>query len=382
MEIKEMAAADLEARKAELAGTDLETLAAEELDAIETEARAINEELEERAAVEAKKQEVREMLAAGKTPEAEVIEKQEERKMPDNMEIRNSKEYIDAYAEYLKNGDDAECRGLLTENATNGTVPVPEMVYDIVKTAWDREGITRRVRKAYVKGNLKVGFEISGTDAAVHTEGGDPVAEETLVLGVVELIPQSIKKWISISDEVMDMRGEAFLRYIYDELTYRIAKKAADGIIAAIEACGTASTTTCPSVGKITATTITMGLVASAIGALSDEAANPVIMMNKATWAKFKAVEYANGYGADPFEGLAVEFNNTIKTFDAATTGDTYMIVGDLGHGALMNLPNGEGIDFKFDDTTLMTNDMIRVLGRMFVAEKVVAPNAFVKVTK
>lgn len=382
MEIKEMAAADLEARKAELAGTDLETLAAEELDAIETEARAINEELEERAAVEAKKQEVRDMLAAGKAPEAEVIEKQEERKMPDNMEIRNSKEYIDAYAEYLKNGDDTECRGLLTENATNGTVPVPELVYDIVKTAWDREGITRRVRKAYVKGNLKVGFEISGTDAAVHTEGGDPVAEETLVLGVVELIPQSIKKWISISDEVMDMRGEAFLRYIYDELTYRIAKKAADGIIAAIEACGTVSTTTCPSVGKITATTITMGLVASAIGALSDEAANPVIMMNKATWAKFKAVEYANGYGADPFEGLAVEFNNSIKTFDAATTGDTYMIVGDLDHGALMNLPNGEGIDFKFDDTTLMTNDMIRVLGRMFVAEKVVAPKAFVKVVK
>lgn len=382
MEIKKMAAADLEARKAELAGTNLETLAAEELDAIETEARAINEELEERAAVEAKKQEVRDMLAAGKAPEAEVIEKQEERKMPDNMEIRNSKEYIDAYAEYLKNGDDTECRGLLTENATNGTVPVPELVYDIVKTAWDREGITRRVRKAYVKGNLKVGFEISGTDAAVHTEGGDPVAEETLVLGVVELIPQSIKKWISISDEVMDMRGEAFLRYIYDELTYRIAKKAADGIIAAIEACGTVSTTTCPSVGKITATTITMGLVASAIGALSDEAANPVIMMNKATWAKFKAVEYANGYGADPFEGLAVEFNNTIKTFDAATTGETYMIVGDLDHGTLMNLPNGEGIDFKFDDTTLMTNDMIRVLGRMFVAEKVVAPNAFVKVTK
>ena len=382
MEIKEMAAADLEARKAELAGTDLETLASEELNAIETEARAINEELEERAAVEAKKQEVRDMLAAGKTPEAEVIEKQEERKMPDNMEIRNSKEYIDAYAEYLKNGDDAECRGLLTENATNGTVPVPELVYDIVKTAWDREGITRRVRKAYVKGNLKVGLEISGTDAAVHTEGGDPVSEETLVLGVVELIPQSIKKWISISDEVMDMRGEAFLRYIYDELTYRIAKKAADGIIAAIEACGTVSTTTCPSVPKITATAISMDLVASAIGTLSDEAANPVIMMNKATWAKFKAVEYANGYGADPFEGLAVEFNNSIKTFDAATTGETYMIVGDLDHGALMNLPNGEGIDFKFDDTTLMTNDMIRVLGRMFVAEKVVAPNAFVKVVK
>ena len=380
MNLKEMSASELQARQAEIR-TLIDTDDAD-LDALEAEAREIKAELEERAAAEVKKQEVRDMLAAGKAPSAEVIEKQEERKMPDNMEIRNSKEYIDAYAEYLKNGDDAECRGLLTENAVSGTVPVPELVYDIVKTAWDREGITRRVRKAYVKGNLKVGFEISGTDAAVHTEGGDPVSEETLTLGIVELIPQSIKKWISISDEVYDLRGEAFLRYIYDELTYRIAKKAADGVIAAIEACGTQSVTTCPGVPKLTATTITMGLVANALGQLSDEAANPVIMMNKATWAKFKAVEYANGYGVDPFEGLAIEFNNTITSFDAATTGVTYMIVGDLDHGALMNLPNGEGIDFKFDDTTLMTSDMIRVLGRMFVAEKVVAPGAFVKVTK
>lgn len=380
MNLKEMSASELQARQAEIR-TLIDTDDAD-LDALEAEAREIKAELEERAAAEVKKQEVRDMLAAGKAPDAKVIEKQEERKMPDNMEIRNSKEYIDAYAEYLKNGDDAECRGLLTENAVSGTVPVPEMVYDIVKTAWDREGITRRVRKAYVKGNLKVGFEISGSDAAIHTEGGDPVAEETLTLGIVELIPQSIKKWISISDEVYDLRGEAFLRYIYDELTYRIAKKAADGVIAAIEACGTQSVTTCPGVPKLTATTITMGLVANALGQLSDEAANPVIMMNKATWAKFKAVEYANGYGVDPFEGLAVEFNNTITSFDAATTGVTYMIVGDLDQGALMNLPNGEGIDFKFDDTTLMTNDMIRVLGRMFVAEKVVAPGAFVKVTK
>ena len=180
----------------------------------------------------------------------------------------------------------------------------------------------------------------------------------------------------------MDMRGEAFLRYIYDELAYRIAKKAVDNLIADIEACGTVSTTTSPSVPKVVAASITMGTVAAAISELSDEAANPVVMMNKATWAKFKAVEYANGYGADPFEGLPVEFNNSITAFDAASTGDTYAIVGDLDEGALCNLPAGESIEFKFDDKTLMTNDMIRVLGRLYAATKVVAPKAFVKITK
>ena len=133
----------------------------------------------------------------------------------DINEIRNSKQYIDAYAEYIKSGDATECRALLSENATNGTVAVPELVYDIVKTAWEREGIMSRVRKSYIRGNLKVGFEISGTDATVHAEGV-AVDEESLVLGVVNLVPASIKKWISISDEALDLSGEAFLQYIYN----------------------------------------------------------------------------------------------------------------------------------------------------------------------
>ena len=379
MELKEMSAAEIRDRLAEIrTGMDAEDA---DLETLETEAKELRAELDNRAAAEAAKAEIREMIAEEKVQTDEIEKPIEERKVMTNEEIRNSKEYIDAFANYIKTGKDEECRALLTENVS-GTVPVPTFVYDEVKTAWEKDGIFRRVRKAYLKGNLKVGFEISGSDAANHTEGGDPVAEENLVLGIVNLVPASIKKWISISDEVMDMRGEAFLRYIYDELAYRIAKKAVDNLIADIEACGTVSTTTCPGIPKVVAASITMGTIASAISELSDEAANPVIMMNKATWAKFKAVEYANGYGADPFEGLPVEFNSSITAFDSASTGDTYAIVGDLDEGALCNLPNGESIEFKFDDKTLMTNDMIRVLGRLYAATKVVAPNAFVKVTK
>ena len=299
-----------------------------------------------------------------------------------DMEIRNSEAYINAYAEYLKTGDDTECRSLLTENATGGTVPVPELVYDIVKTAWERDGITSRVRKAYVKGNLKVGFEISSTGATVHTEGGGAVSEETLVLGVVNLVPKSIKKWISVSDEALDLRGEEFLRYVYDELTYQIAKKAADELIAAIKACGTVSTTTQVAVPAIASTTVGVGLVAQAMSLLSDEAANPVVMMNKATWGTFKAAQYANGFDADPFEGLPVVFNNSITAFTAATTGVPYAIVGDLEQGALMNFPNGEGIDFKVDELSQAEYDLVRIIGREFVGIGVVAPNAFVKITK
>ena len=376
MELKEMSIEELEARKAEIA----EAVEAPEadLDALEEEIRGIKDELEARKAAEAKRAEIRSAVAMGEGTVVEIIQK-EEPKMT-NMEVRNSKEYIDAYAEYIKSENDAECRALLTENVS-GAVPVPEFVYDIVKTAWEREGITSRVRKSYLKGNLKVGFEISGDAAVVHTEGAAAIDPENLVLGTVNLVPQSIKKVVQISDEVYDMRGEAFLRYIYDELTYRIAKKAADELVAKIMACGTVSTTTCPGVPKI-ATTATLGTVASAVAQLSDEAANPVIMMNKLTWGTFKGLQAAGSYGYDPFEGLPVVFNNTITSYDAATTGVAYMIVGDLDEGALMNFPAGDGIDFKFDAMTLKKQDLIEVLGRQYVGIGVVAPNAFVKVTK
>ena len=113
---------------------------------------------------------------------------------------------------------------------------------------------------------------------------------------------------------------------------------------------------------------------------LSDEAANPVIMMNKSTWGAFKAAQAAGNFGYDPFEGLPVLFNDSIAAYSAATTGVTYAIVGDLGAGAQANFPNGQEIEIKFDDKTKMEYDLIRILGREYVGHAVVAPKAFVKI--
>lgn len=343
-----------------------------EIDAIEERRAIITQEIEQR------KKDMNSVIhGLGETVEERKVEK---------MEVRNTKEYINAYAEYIKTGNDLECRKLTTTNDTqpNGTasIPIPDFVYDIVKTAWEREGIMSLVRKSYLAGNLKVGFEISGDAAVIHAEGAAAVSEENLILGTVTIVPQSIKKWISISDEAYDLRGEAFLRYIYDELAYRIAKKAADTVIAKIEACTTVSTTTSPGVPKLTASSASIGDVAQAMALLSDEAANPVIMMNKRTWGTYKALQATNNYNYDPFEGLTVVYNNTIKAYSAATTGESYAIVGDLGHGALANFPNGEGINFKFDEMSRKKEDLVEVLGRQFVGIGIVAPDAFVKIVK
>lgn len=327
---------------------------------------------------------------ANDSVKAEVITEKEENNMEernmDNVEIRNKAEYIEAFANSIKNGDDKfmACRALLTENAS-GTVPVPDVVYDIVKNAWQRNGVVRRVRRLAVQGNLKVSFEISATGAVVHTEGGDPVTEETLILGILTIVPQSVKKFINISDEVVDMRGEAFLRYIYDELTYQIAKKIQALIIAAIEACGTVSTnvgTTCVGVPVVSTASIALGTIASALGQLSDVATDPIIVMNKVTWSAFKAVQASGNYGYDPFEGLEVEFDNSIPSFSEATSGVTFAYVGDFNEGALLTTPNGDDVTIKYDDTTLATNDLVRIIGRQMVGIGIVGPNCFVKIAK
>lgn len=381
MNIEEMNIEAIEARMAEISGA-IDGADADAIDAFESEMTAL--EARKSALVE----EARKIELAAKAEEeraaaalhGEVINTRKEINTM-NTEYRNSTQYIDAFAEAIKSGDFTECRALMTENADDGTIAVPTFVLDTVKTAWDKNEIMSLVNKVSVKGNLKVNFEISGDDAVIHEEGGAAVAEESLSEGIVEITCQYIKKWISITDEVLSMRGEAFLRYVYDEIAYKIVKKMADVLVGKIVALPASATASSVSADKITSAP-SMALVSEAIGHLSDEASNPVIIMNKLTYSAFKAIQYANGYGVDPFEGLAVKFNNTLPAYSAASANAVYMIVGDLGEGAIANFPNGEGVEFVFDTLSRKKEDLVEVLGKEFVGLGLVANKAFTLVAK
>ena len=380
---------EIEARKLEIRQEVESTEDIEKIEELNQEVETLNEEekqIEEHQENEDAAEEIEEKSIAVK----EVVK--EERKMENNKEFRNSKEYINAFAEYIKTNDDKELRALITTGGyatgNSATVEVPDMVYDIVKTAWEREELIQYVKTVSVKGNLKVQFEVSGDAATVHTEGNGAVSEESLVLGVVELPAKSIKKWISISDEVLDMRGEDFLRYIYDEITYRIAKKCADELVGIIKALPSSLSANGETgvYDKVSANKITkapgLGLIAEAIANLSDEATNPIIVMNKLTYAAFKDAQYGANYAVDPFEGLKVVFNNSLPAYSTANANAVYAIVGDFNNGALLNFPNGEGTEMKYDDKTVMEYDLIRILGRRYVGMNAVADKAFTLIAK
>lgn len=378
-EIKEMSIEEVEARSAELDSMVETSENTEEIEKATEERALLNERKAELKDLEERKA-LSEELNTGAKPEI-IEERKEERKMKDIKEFRNSAEYVNAYAEYIKSGNDEEVRSLLTQNVGEaGTIAVPDAVYDIVKTAWEKSNIMALVKKISVAGNMKVQFEISGGDAVIHDEGSGAVTEEELSLGVVSLVPVSIKKWISISDEGLDMRGQAFLNYIYDELTYRIAKKAESILIGKIAALNTTASANAPYAKKVKAGAA-VGTIAQALGQLSDEATNPVVVMNKATWSAFKAAQYANGYAVDVFEGLNVYFTSALPALSSASENTVYAIVGDFGMGALANFPNGEAIQIKVDDKSNMKSDLVDVLGREYVAVEPIACGAFVNLT-
>lgn len=382
-ELRDMTLEEVEARLAELDAVMSPESEAEVSDAMIEEMRALQERKVELADLEQRKADAKALEENRAEDTVEVVEERKEvTEMMKVEEYRNSKEYVEAYAEYIKTGKADECRALLTTNVGDaGEIAVPDLVYDIIKTDWLKSGIMSLVKKLNVQGNMKVQFELSAGDAVIHNEGSGAVSEEELTLGVVTLIPESIKKWISVSDEALDLRGEAFLQYIYDELTYKIALKAEEVLINKIKALPTSAQETSVCAKKVKAGAA-LGTIATALGELSAEASNPVVVMNPSTKAAFKAAVYAGQFNADPFEGLTVVLTNNLPAYANASENDVYAIVGDFGFGALANFPKGDSIEIKVDDKTAMTSDLVKILGREYVAVAPIACRAFVNITK
>ncbi|MBQ2259701.1 MAG: phage major capsid protein [Spirochaetales bacterium] len=377
MELKDMTIEELEARKtAIVAELDVEGA---DLDALETEMKSIKAEMENRKAAEAQKEEIRQTVAESTAPVVVQEFKEEKREMKTNEEIRASKEYIDAFARYLINEDDKECRALLTVDAS-GSVPVPAIVDDIIRTAWENDDILSRVRKTYIRGNLKVAFELSADGAYVHNEGTTAPTEESLALGIVTMIPKNIKKWITISDEAITMGGENLVRYIYDELTYQIVKKLAALVVDDIKGAPQVADADEASVAKITSAP-GLTTVAEAAANTSDEATQMVVIMNKLTEVEFEAARAAGNFAVDPFKGLPVLYSSELPAYTSASANAVYAIVGDL-KGVQVNYPEGDGIAIKYDDLSLAEKDMVKIVGRQYAAHALTACGRFCVIAK
>lgn len=383
-EIKEWSAEQIEERSAAIKN-EIESADEAKLDELNDELNAI-EERKKVIEMETRKESMKAVAEGAGVVISKVEEKKEERTLES---VRSSAAYEDAFAEYLKSGDDRECRALMTDLVTGGTVPIPTVIDEYINTAWENARILSRVRRTAIKGTAKYPFEYSATGAFAHTEGAEVAAntEETLVLGTVSIEPQMLKKWITVTDEVIALKGRAFLDYVWDEIEERIYELADATLIAAIKAAPAAATTSAAGVRALTPAAIDASTIFQALAQLKNAANSPVAIMNKQTYFnQFMSltdlqgrpiydIVSANGRPTYYINGVEVIFDNTL-----ATGTNAEIIVGDL-RGAIANFPDGESIKFVNDPYSLAEQDKVKIVGKMYVGIGVVRDGFFCKVT-
>lgn len=376
-----------------------------EVDEIITRAKAIEEEMaQDGADIEALTKEADELIARKKEIIAEraaaeqailagagetISEHQENTQMEEIKITRDSQEYVEAYGEYKRTGDDTIVRSLLkSENAENGTVAVPTVVEEAIEKAWKEDQILSKVKQSSYKGNLEVNFFIDGDAAIVHAEGAaDPIADEDLDLGIRTLVPIAIKKNLPVTRQALKLRGAAFLDFLKDEVYDAIVYKAGGELINDIKSAPSTSTASMPGVPVVvtdadSSDKLGLSLLVEAQGVLSARAKNKVWIMNPQTKAYCKALAIANNYAIDPFDGIPVIEDDRLPAYTSAQAGDTYIILGDLSYGARANFPDGKDVEILVDKMTNKKKNVVDIFGEMFLSIGVVQQNAFVKIAK
>ena len=370
---------EIETRKAQILqemeqeGADLEALKAE-MEELRKNADALREDAK-------KAEETRKAIASGAAGIviSDVHRAEDAR---DEKEVRNSPEYLDAYANFIKTGNPMECRTvLLSKNApAGGQLPVPDMVESTIKTAWEKNEFLNQIKKTNFKGNLRVPFELSATGAWKHVEGTTGMTEEEITIGIVQLVPHNVKKLVRVTDECIAMGGEEFIRYIYDEVTYQILKELVKEIIDVIDDASTSNGATAVGIPKVKVAPGVM-VLANAATNLSEDANELCVVINRLTEANFNTAYAGGQFAIDPFAGFKKVYCSALPAYDAASENDMYALIGDM-KAIQANYPEGDGVVIKWDDMSEAEDDLVKVVGRQYVGFGVTAPGRLVKLTK
>ena len=193
----------------------------------------------------------------------------------------------------------------------------------------------------------------------------------------------------------MAMSANDFLRYISDELVYRVILALDEAIISRTDANGLG---VIGIVGNPNTEVVSAELNFNAI---NSALANLVtfedltIAMNPATFFNtfmgmtdevgrpiFNVVQDNNARPQYYLSGHRVEFTQALKSDAEAEAGDPVFIIGNFRRGYRLNYPQGRNVITLVDPYTLATQDLVRMIGRLYVAGNVVKPKHFAQVNK
>ena len=318
-------------------------------------------------------------------------------------EVRNAfdtKEYNQLYADYIRSGKDTEIKnyiqrsGAANLSTSTSYVPIPVIMQGYVETAWAKYGkFSRLVSEMFDPAVLKIPVETAADGAVWHTENGDAPAQESITFGQVILNPKTIKKFIVLTTELMAMAADEFLRYVADELVYRVILALDNAIIDRTDANGLGV------IGIVGNAMTETYSGAAGFNVINEAVANLItfddltIAMNPKTFFKnfmgltdqvgrpiYQIAQDNEGRPAYYLNGYRVEFTQALPAYDDAASGRVYAVVGDFRRGYKLNYPEGRDVISLIDPYTLATEDAVRMIGRLYVAGNVVRPKHFVEI--
>lgn len=229
MDLKEMTIEQLEERRAAIK-VELDAPEAD-LDALESEARSINEELENRKAEEAKRVEIREAVAEGAGTVEETIEPEERTK---EMFGRETAEYRSAFIANLVGQATPEQRAILADNTTYGDgVSLPVALDEAI---WDQVNEAHPILNDVAKINSGIAIKVTQMTPAPITKkkDSDTNAEQTFTSAEVVLVGADYHTYVNLSYAEAKMSQGAVEAFLVKEIADAIGEALAKDVFARI----------------------------------------------------------------------------------------------------------------------------------------------------
>lgn len=204
-----------------------------DLDALESEARAINEELERRKAEEAKRQEARDAVSSGQGDVTEEVENNNEKEIK-NMFGIETKEYRDAFMAALVGRETAEQRAILADNTNYGdglSLPV-----GLDKDIWDQVHTAHPILADVDVLRAGMPIKVTKMTPAAVTKKMDSAtsAEQTFTSAEVVLVGADYHTYVTLSYAEAKMSQGAMEKFLTREIANAIGEALAKDVFARI----------------------------------------------------------------------------------------------------------------------------------------------------
>lgn len=310
--------------------------------------------------------------------------------------IADTKEYKSALEQMYKTGSDRQLRdafaGFLTSHEN---LPIPTIMQKEIEVAWEEYGnLVNLSDVVSIRGILAVTLELAADPAVWHDEGSPAPDPEEITFGQLLLNPKFIKKVVVLSDEVVLLTGDDFLRYIAREMTYRILLELNTAIVNRTDANGKG---VIGIVGNTYAKTVDAELGFNTPNIAMAELRtwdNVKVVMNSKTFFNnvlgltdstghpiYQIMTDLNGRPRYFYAGLPVVFTPALKAYDEADEDDAFMIVGNF-RGYKLNLPYGRQPQLIYDTITRAGEDIEVITGKLPAAGNITKQGYFCVVQK